>query len=347
MKIRIKYMAFGIIWLLNGLKSEVMHAQVIDSFKLHICIESPGPVDSSVSADSLIPLTLRILQQRLEASGCTLVRFDTTGKSGQYRVSGKSTGLFLSRIQALLTTTGNFSFRETVRFSELTSDFAEANLALQKQAESDTVFRKALLQQAKSSFAKEGGFPEFSVKNPLYAFLTLNLERNKEGQYFPGQGPLCGFVKVTDTAFMSRLLARVARYFPSEVEFAWTTKPDEKQPRLVQLIALKKIHDPDGSVIANKQIRDVQLISKNKERPVILVKMTYSGSDQWAALTRENIGYSLAMVLDRGVFSYPKVTEEISDGSATITGSFNPEEAADFAIILKFGALPVRVSLLK
>ena len=48
-----------------------------------------------------------------------------------------------------------------------------------------------------------------------------------------------------------------------------------------------------------------------------------------------------AIVLDGQVVSYPQIINPITNGEASITGSFSQQEATDLANILKYGALPL------
>ncbi|MEQ4208643.1 protein translocase subunit SecD [Actinopolymorpha sp. B9G3] len=48
-----------------------------------------------------------------------------------------------------------------------------------------------------------------------------------------------------------------------------------------------------------------------------------------------------AIVLDGKVVSYPRIVQPITDGQASITGSFSQQEATDLANVLKYGALPL------
>jgi SecD/SecF fusion protein len=60
----------------------------------------------------------------------------------------------------------------------------------------------------------------------------------------------------------------------------------------------------------------------------------------WKRMTGENIGKSIAIVLDDYVYSFPTVQGEIAGGSSSITGNFEINEAKDLANILKAGKLP-------
>ncbi len=57
-------------------------------------------------------------------------------------------------------------------------------------------------------------------------------------------------------------------------------------------------------------------------------------------MTRDNIGKSIAIVLDGYVYSYPTVQNEITGGNSQITGNFTVEEAKDLANVLKSGKMP-------
>lgn len=65
------------------------------------------------------------------------------------------------------------------------------------------------------------------------------------------------------------------------------------------------------------------------------MNMNGEGAKVWARLTKENIGHSIAIVLDDYVCSSPTVNSEIKGGSSQITGHFDVKEAQDLANILK------------
>jgi preprotein translocase subunit SecD len=61
--------------------------------------------------------------------------------------------------------------------------------------------------------------------------------------------------------------------------------------------------------------------------------------------TRDNTGKILAIVLDKKLISAPTIQTQISDGSGVITGSYTVESANQFAVQLRYGSLPVPVSV--
>ncbi|MBI4118358.1 MAG: protein translocase subunit SecD [Parcubacteria group bacterium] len=80
--------------------------------------------------------------------------------------------------------------------------------------------------------------------------------------------------------------------------------------------------------------------------PMVLLKFNAEGERLFSQITRENVGKVLAIFLDGVPISLPVIQEEISGGSAQITGQFTPEEAKVLVGRLNSGALPVPIELL-
>ncbi len=76
------------------------------------------------------------------------------------------------------------------------------------------------------------------------------------------------------------------------------------------------------------------------------VNFTWSseGAEIFAALTEANIDELLAIILDGQVYSAPQIRARISR-AGVITGRFSSEDAADLAVILRAGALPISVNI--
>ena len=81
--------------------------------------------------------------------------------------------------------------------------------------------------------------------------------------------------------------------------------------------------------------------------PNVLLDFNDEGQKIFAELTRDNVGKPLAIFLDGLPISVPIVREEISQGSAQISGRFTREEAVTLVRRLNSGALPVAITLLK
>jgi preprotein translocase subunit SecD len=79
-------------------------------------------------------------------------------------------------------------------------------------------------------------------------------------------------------------------------------------------------------------------------QPTVNFVLDREGSEIFAALTRANVGGSLAIVLDGRVRTYAAINEEIPTGQVQITG-FNAEEANNIATVLRTAALPVDLNI--
>lgn len=79
--------------------------------------------------------------------------------------------------------------------------------------------------------------------------------------------------------------------------------------------------------------------------PIVLVEFNAEGAELFAEITRNNVGRNLAIFLDGEMISAPVLREEITGGTAQISGNFSPEEAKRLERDLDLGALPVPIEL--
>jgi preprotein translocase subunit SecD len=77
----------------------------------------------------------------------------------------------------------------------------------------------------------------------------------------------------------------------------------------------------------------------------VRLTLNSEGRERFAKATSENIGRRIGIYLDDQLISDPQVNSAITDGVAIITGGFTAQEARDFALSLRSGALPVPVNL--
>lgn len=80
-------------------------------------------------------------------------------------------------------------------------------------------------------------------------------------------------------------------------------------------------------------------------RPLVQLQFNSEGAQLFEKITSENIGQVLAIFLDEQVISAPIIQSAIPGGTAVITGDFSTGEARELADSLKFGALPVPITL--
>jgi preprotein translocase subunit SecD len=75
-------------------------------------------------------------------------------------------------------------------------------------------------------------------------------------------------------------------------------------------------------------------------RVEVLLTLTAEGRKTFSEITGEHIGRQLAVVLDGIVYSDPVIQDQITQGAATISGSFSLDQAQELAVVLRAGALP-------
>lgn len=169
--------------------------------------------------------------------------------------------------------------------------------------------------------------------------------------------PNVGLATAMNKAKIDEILASpvAKQVLPSNLKLRWEVKPQpaqfndtvtnrQKNIDLYSLVALKSNNGKpalDGScVIAASADYD------NMQGNVVSMTMNGDGAKQWARVTGNNVGNSIAIVLDDMVYSYPRVNGAIEGGRSQITGQFTIEEAQDLANVLKSGKMAAKVEII-
>ena len=96
-----------------------------------------------------------------------------------------------------------------------------------------------------------------------------------------------------------------------------------------------------GEFIQNAQyIRDPLT-----NRPVVNFELNIDGSNRFATLTQDNIGGSLAIVVDDTARAYAAIREEIPNGQVQISG-FDEQDAQNIARVLRTASLPIDFTII-
>jgi preprotein translocase subunit SecD len=98
-----------------------------------------------------------------------------------------------------------------------------------------------------------------------------------------------------------------------------------------------------GDVVTDARVRP----GGRLEGPYVTVDLDRRGTEVFGALTAENVGRRLAIILDHTVYSAPVIKEPIPGGHVQITGNFSFDEAHELAIVLRSGALPAPVEIIE
>lgn len=324
----------------------------------------------SEEVNGAIDRTFNILRTRIDKFGVTQPNITKLSQSG--RILVELPGVKdPDRVRKLLQGTAKLEFWETYEYKDLYSFFSEANkklssiLSTEINTGADTLnmVQDSLLADNKEADAKkdtsgllneiggdttqkEGGkggkqsFAEYAKENPLFAYLNPAMSQDKSGNYFPNRGPVVGYALLKDLKKVDLMLEKVKKMFPQDVKFSWTNKPVEDKSDVYQLVALK-VTTRDGSApLEGDAIVDARQDFGQNNTNEISMTMNSDGARIWKRLTADNIGKSIAIVLDNTVYSFPTVQNEIPNGRSSITGRFSLEEAKDLALVLKVGKLP-------
>lgn len=99
--------------------------------------------------------------------------------------------------------------------------------------------------------------------------------------------------------------------------------------------------------ITGRLLKRAQLqFDPTTQKPQVSLEFNSEGKDLFAKVTKENVGKVLGIFLDGEPISLPVIREEISNGTAQITGEFNADEARTLVRNLNYGALPVPIELI-
>ena len=271
------------------------------------------------------------------------------------------------RVRKLLQGSANLEFWETYDLAEIlpqlaqiNAEAAKANASTEAAQEAVEVVEKeevvvddveALVEDlATDSLAQleaeqQAAVEEYKKNNPLFA--VLNPSVNQSGQAY--RGPVVGTVHYTDTAkVMAMLNSQVAKsVLPRELRLCWTVKAIDEAESFYQLVALKSQTNGrpslEGDVITDARAD----FGQTSAYANVSMTMNAEGARDWQRITRDNIGKSIAIVLDGYVYSFPTVQNEIAGGSSQITGNFTVEEAKDLANTLNSGKMPAPARIIQ
>lgn len=230
------------------------------------------------------------------------------------------------------------------------NNMGEASIDTSALASGDTSGKKpSLLEKiegdtsAKKDTSAAQSFEQFSRENPLFAILNPAIFQNENNQSEYRKGPVVGYALFKDTVRINEIfnMPAVKSLLPKELKLAWGVKPPTPESKALELIALKVTSRDGNPPLDGAAISDArQDFGQLNSQPEITMNMNAEGAKTWKRLTGENVGKSIAIVLDNYVYSYPNVMGEIAGGRSSITGNFEINEAKDLANILKAGKLP-------
>ena len=253
------------------------------------------------------------------------------------------------RVRKLLQGSANLEFWETYNAKEIAPymQSADAKVRSLKAADTDSVAAPAAAPAATSTTdslaaalkgetaaTQNAEIAQYKKDHPLLAIMQVN----------PGEGPVVAYALAKDTAEINQYLSmsQVKSEFPKDLLLKWgvTAASFDPKKQTYELYAIRSTERNGRAPLEGDVIVDAKDDFDQYGKPSISMSMNTDGARRWALLTKQNIGKSIAIVLDGYVYSAPNVINEITGGNSEITGHFTPEEAKDLANVLKSGKMP-------
>jgi preprotein translocase subunit SecD len=122
----------------------------------------------------------------------------------------------------------------------------------------------------------------------------------------------------------------------------------ERAKEIIGKTALLEFKTADGKVVVSgANLKSAALVfsqdQSNLGEPEISFVLDAVGTKAFAAATQANIGKKISIYLDSQLLMSPTVQVAITDGKGVIQGGFTAAEASNYALLLKSGALPVKL----
>ena len=256
------------------------------------------------------------------------------------------------RVRKLLQGSANLEFWETYNANEIAPYMQSADAKLRSLLAANDTTNTAVAIDTTAAVAatsatdslaaalkgetasQEAGMEQYKKEHPLLAVMQVN----------PAEGPVVGYALAKDTATINSYLAmrEVQAELPKDLRLKWGVAAASFDPKkqTYELYAIRATERNGRAPLEGDVIVDAKDDFDQYGKPSVSMSMNTDGARRWALLTKQNIGKSIAIVLDGYVYSAPNVINEITGGNSEITGHFTPEEAKDLANVLKSGKMP-------
>ncbi|MFA6770042.1 MAG: protein translocase subunit SecDF [Bacteroidales bacterium] len=319
-------------------------------------------------SESAISNSFNVLRNRIRRFGVTQPNIQKIGGTG--RILVELPGVKEpARVRKLLQGTASLEFWETYENSEIYPYLVEVNVAVREMldalkddaVERDSTAAKAvvqgevadsvitegqsLLSEIQQEDSLSGADAQLLEQNPLFFALNPNVA---QGQFMPG--PVVGRAHYRDTAKIGAWLRsnQVVAILPADLKLMWGVKPIDPAGVIYELMAIKSATRDGKARLDGGAITDAsKSFGATTGQPEVDMAMNAEGSRIWANMTANNVGKSIAIVLDGMVYSAPRVNSEITGGRSQISGQFTVSEADDLANVLKSGKLPAPARIIQ
>lgn len=149
---------------------------------------------------------------------------------------------------------------------------------------------------------------------------------------------------ISDPQHVKELLGTTAK-----MSFHWLAQPGYADVMELPGQSDGEIYRLERSVaMEGKHVRNANMVLQQQTGlPVVNFVLDQTGGRIFGDMTQQNIGRPLAVVLDGKVITAPVIRSAITTGSGEISGGFSAAEAGDLAMLLRAGALPAALNVIK
>ncbi len=319
-------------------------------------IFSNGPLRDVISPKSSDQEVIKVLQEKYSSAidaaiNVLKTRIDRFGVvapnvqriEGQGRILVELPGVTEpQRVRELLQRSANLQFWRTYTYDEIASDLIDANNRLTAMANGKDLTPADTTTTAADSTAVQKPATT-GVEDVLFSKLNVT-----------NRGTIVGYARRADLDKIDEMLeeAQKQKMIREDLMLLWGNSPIKnpqtgKETDLYELYAIRgnrnALPDLGGEVVtsARSEVRN----DLGQNRPVVTMTMNDEGARKWARLTGDNIGRSIAIVLDGVVYSAPNVNSEITGGRSEISGNFTVDETTDLANVLNSGRMEASVEI--
>ena len=228
-----------------------------------------------------------------------------------------------------------------------TTESAEA-----EQAPENNALLDELAQAQQDGTVNADELAAIERTNPLMAKLNPLVDW-QSGRAYPGA--IVGHAQSYDTVRVNAMLnqPQVKALFPRDLKLMWGVKgiidPQTRtETNVYELYAIRaNTRDGKAPLDGGAVVNATPEYAQHGSAALVSMAMNGEGAGKWARLTADNVGRSVAIVLDGYVYSAPRVNEEITGGRSQISGNFTIEEATDLANVLNSGKLPAPARIIQ
>lgn len=298
-----------------------------------------------------------VIERRVNAFGVSEPIVQTSKVGDRWRVIVELAGVKdINQAIKLIGDTPILQFQEP---AEAKPPTAEEQRALDEQnakvkQEAEAVLKKALdPKQDFASLADQYTQDQSNVDQTTNAKRGGDLGFAKKGTFVP-EFEKALFDELKDGQVTKKLVKTQFGYHIIKREEQRTVKVDGKD--VVEVRGRHILFRTQDAAQTGTGFKETGLTGKQLQRssvtfnqstgaPEISLQFNSEGAKLFAEITKRNVGKTIAIFLDGQILSNPTVNQEITGGSAVISGSFTLVEAKELSRRLNAGALPVPVSL--